>query len=343
MIRRLVTSSLLLLAVACGGAASPEPAKEPTPAASASAAAPTQTAPVSTAPAETKPQPAEADAPLPTPGPPVVTLVDPGAEPRKALRYRFGKAAETPVMDMQLGMAIRGVGSGAREIAMPTMRVGLDVKPTSVDGDGTITTAFEMKKVDMLDDRPLPAEMKQKLTGEFQKMVGLKGRSVVTARGVMQEASIDVPPGVPQSVQQLLDGMKDSLRNFACPFPEEAVGKNARWEVKTVVAGPLTIVQKATYVLKELTDKSVVFDVTLVQEAPPQVMKSAQSLPPGAIMRLERYTGGGSGTVKIALDKITPTSAWKLTSSSEMGVTAGDQHQKVGVEMAMDLKVRPSK
>jgi hypothetical protein len=345
MIRRLLTSSLLVLAVACGGAAAPEPAKEPTPAASASAmaTAPAQTAPASAAPAETKPQPPEADAPLPVAGPPVVTLIDPGAEPRKALRYKFGKAAETAIMDMQMALAIRGVGPGAREITMPTMRMRFDVKPTNVDRDGTLTTLFEMKKIDMLDDKPVSAEMKEKLTGEFQKMVGLKGRTVVTARGLTQEAAIDVPAGMPQSVQQLIDSMKDSLRNLACPFPEEAVGKNARWEVKTVVTGPLTIVQKATYALKEATDKSVAFDVTIVQEAPPQVMKSAQSLPPGATMRLEQYAGGGSGATKIALDKITPTSALKLTSSSEMQVTAGDQHQKVGIDLAMDLKVKSSK
>jgi hypothetical protein len=165
----------------------------------------------------------------------------------------------------------------------------------------------------------------------------------VTSRGEPKQVTLDAPPGLPQNVQRLVDGLRDSLRNLTCLFPEEAVGENAKWEVKTALAGPITMVQKATYTLRNATDKGVAFDVTLAQEAPPQAINLAQALPQGTTMRLSKYAAVGSGTSKVTLAKITPTSSMKLTSTTEMDISAGTQPHTMSVEVTMDVRFKPSK
>ena len=337
---RVLAFSLSVLA-ACGGT---KPASEAgtTPAASSSAAAaPTPSA--SNA-ATNPPSPVDTAPQLPQAGPPVVTVVDPGAEPRKALRYAFKKTTETMIMDMKMDLTLAlGAAGKSPKVSMPTVRTSFTITPTDVDADGTLTSNVEMKKVDVLDDRPIQPEMKKKLNAEMQKIVGLKGKTVVTSRGVTKEATIEMPPGADASVAQLVDSIKDSLRNMSSPFPEEPVGKGAKWDVKTVVAGAITIEQTASYQLKEMNDKGVTNAVTVSQKAPPQAMKPNDKLPPGATMALRSHTGTGTGTQKVTFDKITPVSTLKLDSKSEMSVTQGGSTSPIGLEMTIDLTVKPAK
>lgn len=339
---RVLAFSLSILA-ACGGSKTPASEAGTAPTTSASTAAPAPSASASTASTST-PKPVEPTPDLPKAGPPVVTVIEQGAEPRKALRYAFKKTAETMVMDMKMDLTIGlGAGGKAPKVSMPTVRTSFTMTPTDVDADGTLTANVEMKKVDVLDDRPIAPEMKKKLSAEMQKIVGLKGKTVVTSRGVTKEATVEVPPGADPSVQQLVDSIKDSLRNMSSPFPEEPVGKGAKWEVKTVVQGVLTIEQTATYQLKEVNDKGVTNGVTVAQKAPPQPMKANDKLPPGATMALKSHTGSGTGTQKVLFDHMTPTSQLKLDSKSEMSVTQGTQTSPIGLEMTIDLTVKPGK
>jgi hypothetical protein len=279
---------------------------------------------------------------LPQAGPPTVTVLEAGQEPRKPLRYAFKKAAETTLMDMKMELQITGLGAQSPKVTMPTIRMTFDMKPQSVDADGTLTSQMEMKKVDILADKQISADMKDKLAKEMNQFVGLKGRTVVTSRGVTKEATVEVPPGASQSAQQLMDSIKDSLRNMSSPFPEEAVGKGAKWEVKTVVAGVMTIVETATYTLKDVSDKTATFDIAVQQTAPPQPMKPTMPLPKGTTMSLKSHEAKGKGDKKISLDRVTPVSNLKINSKSEMEVAVpqGDR-QRIGLSMTLELAVKP--
>lgn len=345
MKRNLILWLAAVILIACGSTVAPPATPEHTPKDAAPQATETVMSAASGAPSampapETTATAQAAEPPLPQPGPPVVTLIDPGAEPRKPLRYTFKKAAETLVIDMTMDMSIQSPAMPINA-KMPTMRMTLDVKPSNVDADGTVTADMVVKKTEILDDRPIPPEAKKRLEAAVQKVVGLKGHSVTTARGVNKESTVEASGNEPPETKQLLDSMKDSLATMSSPFPEEAVGKGAKWEVKVVISGPMTIVQKTTYTLKEATAKGATFDVVLVQNAPPQALKATAQLPPGATMKLKSHTGNGTGTQKVTFDKITPVSQIKMTSSSRMEVNVESQTQAVGVDMILQMAVKP--
>jgi hypothetical protein len=337
--------------LACGGPTAAPQSPDTKPEASASAApATTGAAPVasaSPAPAApvATPEPAQAaaDPPLPQAGPPVVTLIDPGAEPRKPLRYAFQKKAESVEMDMKMSMAMNVGGRASPMMTMPTIRMTLELKPESIDKDGTVTATVLAKKAEVLKDAPVPPEVLTKLSEQIQGMVGLKGRAVITSRGFTKEASMEAPPNAAPQLKQILDSMKDSLRDMSMPLPEEPVGKNAKWEVKTVIVSQLTTAQKATYTAKELGAKSATLDATVVQNAPPQRVQTPPNMPAGALVHLDSHSASGSGTVKLSLDKMTPTSSMKLAAKSVMSITLGADHQDIGTDLAMEMSIKPSK
>ncbi len=347
LLRRRSSLLLALVLSACGGSAPPaespsEKAPPSAPTASATVSATPSAAAVTPAPAPSSTAPASEDPPLPTPSAPVVKLVDPGAEPRQPLRYAFSKKPETIQMDMRMAMALT-MGDVARpKTTMPTIRIRSEIKPVSVDKDGTLTATVETKSVDVLSDAPLPKEIQDKLKKEMSGIVGLKGRTVVTSRGEAKEASIDVPKDAPPQAKKIVESLKDSLRDLSLPFPAEPVGKNAKWEVKSVVATQLTTAQTTTYVIKELSGKALGLDVTLVQEAPPQKLETPPGLPAGATIHVDSHKANGAGSVKIALDRLTPTSTMKLSARSQTTVTLGSEKQSAVSELEMDLAVKPA-
>lgn len=346
--RRAAPVALALL-LACGG---PTPSQTPdtkdvapdaaAPAAPSASAAPSAAAAAPKDAGAGDRSQAPASEALPQPGPPVLTLLDPGAEPRKPLRYVFQKKNETVELDMKMSMAMTAGGRASPNMAMPTIRVTMDIKPTAVDADGTVTAAVETRKVDVLKDNPLPKDLQEKLVKDMAAIVGIKGKTVVTSRGLTKEAALDAPASAPPQVKQILDSMKDSLRDMSMPLPEEAVGKNAKWEVKTVLAAQLTSVQRTTYVAKDIADKSVVLDATVVQTAAPQSVATPPNMPPGATLHLDSHEAAGSGKVKLALDRFTPTSTMKIASKSVMTVTMGNEKQALGTDVTMEMSVKPA-
>lgn len=270
-------------------------------------------------------------------------VLDPGTEPRKQLRYTFQKRPETMQLDMKMSMTMNAGGRTSPKVTMPTIRLLNEIVPVSVDPSGTLTATFEAKKVEVLNDEAVPDEMRKKLTSDMKTVVGLKGRTVVTARGVAQEVSIEAPPESPESVQQIVENLKDSLRNLALPLPEEAVGKGARWEVRNVAAAQMTTVQTSTYTLRDVQTKKATMDMKVALTAPPQDLHPAKPLPPGTSVKLVSQSATGDGTVTVSLDRCTPTSSVKIASSTKMDVTSGEEHQVLGVEATIDVKVKPVK
>lgn len=332
----------LCLVLGCGGPSSP--AEEPAPpAASESAdAGATSSAPVD---ASVAPTPAEAaQEPLPELGPPVVTLLDPGAEPRRALRFTWKKTAESGLMDMKMGLAMSMADRPSPPpMEMPTIRMRFDLKPESVTPDGALKAVFELKKVQLLADRPLPDELKKEMETVLQKLAGLRVLETISSRGIVQETSVEAPADLPPQVQQMVENMKDSLRNVSNPFPEEPVGKNAKWEVKTVVDGTVRLVQTATVTLDDVKDKQVSLSVGLVQTAPKQPMRSSTPLPNGAKMMLESHVGTGSGKTKVALDGLVPTSTVKVDVQDESVVMVGDERQRIDVKLGIETSMKPGR
>src|SRR4051794_9679106 len=81
-----------------------------------------------------------AAAPVADDGETKVVLVEAGAEPRRALRYVYGKNVETVQLDTKLGSSTPRKGVPEPDDSwLQTIRLVMTLTPVSVDGTGALT------------------------------------------------------------------------------------------------------------------------------------------------------------------------------------------------------------
>lgn len=343
---------VLLLAAACGD---PPPAKAPDlggTAPDAGAAAPGKeevrptsevkpTSEIKPAPdtsAEVKPA-AKSDVVVATP--PTLKVLDTGAAPKKALRYVFkAGTTERAEMDMRVGVAM---GNGMK-IDMPTVRTTMRLEGKEVTPEGDLRLAFDTEKVEVLDDKPLAPELRGKLEKELGGLVGLKGKSRISPRGVASEVGFELPATTPEPVRAQVEGMQDGIRNMYVPLPEEPVGKGARWEVgwHLPVNGAAMDV-KVLYAVQKVDDTGLTADITTTFAAPPEQTMNLPGLPPEAKAVLVSLSGKGNGKASPVFAKLVGNGENRVTMATAFRVTAGPQKVDQKTNTDMTVVIRPAK
>jgi hypothetical protein len=263
-----------------------------------------------------------------------------GAAPKKALRYAI-PAGQKSSMDLtiNIGMSMNVAGI-AMPMDMPGMKMTAETAVTNVDpnGDITYTLAFTGLTIDAAANaNPAVAAAFQ---GAAANITSMKGTSTITSRGVTKSSKMEV--GDP-TMQQMLGQMTSTIENLSNPFPEEAVGVGAKWEVRqAVVAGGQTSFVKTEYELVAFDATTVTLKTKMEQTAPPQPVSNA-ALPPGTEIALEKLTGSGTGTTRISLNSLVPTVEMNSTIVSSMVMSMGGATQPVSTDMTMKMSIAPAK
>jgi hypothetical protein len=344
LIRRPLLAILLsTAAVACTNNAAPQDAA-PTPA-TAKEKAPAEAAPP-TPTTSLPPKEVSLSAPKAAPlaGPtPEIKVIDAGAEPRAALRIHAVTGQEQPMnMTMTIGMAMN-MGAGASPyIKMPPTEMLMSTKVTSVSSSGDFRYEFELTGVDVKAQADTQPEMVEAMRGAMAGIVGMRGYSVVSSRGEVREAEFELPPNAPAQIQQQLQGMRQSMQQIAVPFPEEAVGVGARWEVVAAIPdlNGLSLTQSASYELVGIEGETVRLKTSISQVAEPQIMK-APGMPPGAQVRLESMSSSGQGETTLNLGKLVPLAAkMQMGMKMAMDIDASGSRQKMAMSMDMGFELR---
>jgi len=271
--------------------------------------------------------------------PPTVKLLAPGAEPRTALRYTIAansKARAEMTMNMTMAMSVAGM---SMPMNMPGMKMTIDLAVTNVaaNGDFSYDVAFTGFTMDAgADGNPLAAA----LESVQSSITSMKGSATVSNRGVTKTSKMDAAD---PTVSQALGSMTSEAQNFSMPFPEEAVGVGARWEVRQASTnGGQTIFQKTTYEVTSIAGPAVTMTVKSEQTAPPQSV-SNPNLPAGAEIYLDKMTGTSEGKVTIRLDNLVPTSEMTSTSSMSMTMNMGGQSQPLASDNTTKITIAPAK
>jgi hypothetical protein len=268
-------------------------------------------------------------------------LLDPGAEPRAPLRYKFRVGQpEKMIMDMQMDMTMNPPGQNKISIVMPTMQFTSTIEPKSVTPEGDLDYTFTTDKADLLDDRPLPAEVRNKVASELKLIIGLKGEGVVTSRGLTKRAEYDIPPGVSPQVAQMIENMKQSLRQIATPFPLEPVGIGARWKTtSTIKSKVFNFVQIATFSLVSLKGNHATLQVQIEQRAPAQVVKM-DGVPADVKTSLDSYQGRGAARPVLDLDHLVSKVESEVEVHARFKAEQGTESATFGNDLKLKLKIR---
>lgn len=334
---------LSLLLVACGGPTAPPAPPPPETNTAATDAAP-PLAPTAEAPKQEAAPDAEAPK-APEPMPPTVKVVDAGAAPKKALRYRF-KAGVTEYveMDMKMAMSMSMGGRAAPKTDLPTVRTIMKVESKEVTPEGDLRCTFDAEKVDVLKDVTIDPKMRGALEHELAGIVGMHGKARISSRGVASETDFELPPQASPRLKSQMDSMRDAIRQMYVPFPEEEVGKGAKWQVTSRVplSGAL-MDTKMLYTLTKLENDGVSADVETTLSAQPNQPMQVAALPPGATATLESLSGKGSGKVAPSFVHLASNGSNKLSMESTFSVAM--RGEKVQMTMQSDIGVtsRPGK
>ncbi len=328
-----------MLVAACGSP--PPPKDDGAPVTSAKSAEPVASAPtpVETASAASSVAPT---AVTPPPAPKsVIKIESNGKEPRRALRYAWKSAKESDAqLDLKMKMSLNIAGRSLATPELPTMRSVFHMSPQKVDDRGSMTYAFEVRSFDLLKDAPaspLVASMK----GELGKLVGLKGTSTVSERGVPESVELEVPANMTPQVQQLIESVRQQMSEIAVELPEEPIGKGAKW-VKTahLTLGGISMDQISTFTLTDLTGDRLQLDSAVVQIAPPQEVKQP-GLPEGAKVSLQSLDTKGSNRGQYELSALVGKASGKATSKILMNIEAKGQKQPMETKTELTTSIAP--
>ncbi|MHC4560474.1 MAG: formylglycine-generating enzyme family protein, partial [Planctomycetota bacterium] len=183
-----------------------------------------------------------------------VKLLDPGAQPRKALRYKFqANRTEKMVMETSMAMVMEIRGQKRLETQVPATRMTMSIDSKEVSPEGDLHYEFELEQVEVLPKPGANPATINAMKQQMSSMQGLRGSATVTSRGFTKDTEIRPPPGIDLQNKQSMDEMKKSMDRMSAPLPEEPVGRGASWQVTMPVETlVMELAQVVTYTLTEI-------------------------------------------------------------------------------------------
>jgi hypothetical protein len=136
----------------------------------------------------------------------------------------------------------------------------------------------------------------------------------------VHDLKLKVPPGFPDGVQQMLQGMNQQFESMVPPLPAEPVGIGGKWRVVTRTASAgADLVQFATYTLKARNGSKATFQVNLVQLAAKDEIRPP-NMPAELSARLSSFKSTGKGENELDMKHVAPDSG-RVVVQSEMDLT----------------------
>jgi hypothetical protein len=283
----------------------------------------------------TSPDPSQVGAAWPAA---TVSVLDLGRPPRHKLRYSWRvDRREELTMDLRT-VASTDVGDAhAADIALPPVRIVVAIDPSGVSPEGDLRFDWHVVSTDVGADPRVPSQLAGGMRDEVAAITHLAGTGVGTARGLAEAITID--PGTAtmgESNGQMIEQVRQTLRDVAVPFPETDVGLGARWQkVSQLASKEARITQSDTFRLRSFAGRTGAVDDALAQTAPPQALR-ATGMPAGALAQMESMLA--SGTAKMVFDETRLVAQTTIESTTTM-IVSGHSEGDPARRMTMILRV----
>jgi hypothetical protein len=303
-------------------------------------------------------EPAEGSAPAPAPARPpgpqpmraTVTLVEPGKPPRKRLRYSFRvqPKPQNEALRLELRTSLsQAVGdAGVPDITLPPVTIVIAIEPQSVTAEGDLLTyAWHVVRATSSPGSS-PAQIAEGMRAEVAAVGHLSGTGVVDWQGISRGVSTDPPdadasdPGSrsvgADGTGQMVEQIRQTLRDMAAPFPMEDVGAGARWtKASELVSKEAVLTQTDAFTLTSLQGGTGTLDDVLAQTAPAQVLRGP-GLPDGAEARMESMLASGQAKTRFDLSRLVPQT--KFDGSTTMVLSSAAPREEAR-RMTMSLRI----
>lgn len=174
-----------------------------------------------------------------------VTLLEPGAEPRAALRYKLAPGARYTVTQTRQGVsrvaASLAAGSAIRQEGpeyIPRTVLTLEIVIREVRPSGDYAFDITITDARAEDDGNAPPSAVRIATGELQLLKGLAGRGVINDRGMLSQVEFTLPADAKQVLRDVFRDTAILPTESVMTLPAEPVGAGAVWQVDSEVSAP---------------------------------------------------------------------------------------------------------
>lgn len=276
--------------------------------------------------------------------PPIVKLVYPGAEPRHPIRYAIANGrSEHFTMDLSTDLALQMAGVSLPSFKLPTMRMAADVVVTGLTASGDVSYTVAMTDFKLVNTADVDPNILAALQGSSADVKSITGGATISARGISRDTKLDTSKVTNRQMAEMINSLTSTIQQLSLPFPEEAVGSGAEWEVRqTSVVNSAQTFQHVTVDLVSLDDASCTLKLMTDLTAPPQPV-TAVGLPADVQASLENMRGSGTGTVTIHFNSLVPTSQGSMSTSATIYVAKGGDSQLVSTQTTVRVSVAPAK
>jgi hypothetical protein len=269
-----------------------------------------------------------------------VVLVEPGAEPRRVLRYRVTpgdriglRMTNRLAVEMKLGEPDPDLGEPP-DTSIPEFVMECDVSIEDVAPEGRIDFLWEVNSIGV-------SAVEGDAPTLFSELEGTRIRcscsptGIGTVRSIESEDVAEVEDN--PILKSLTSGLGNGIHEVTVPLPEEPVGIGARWEVtRTVTQMKLRLIQTTIYELTGSTDDTARIHVAVAQTATEQKIE-LPGVPSGAEVRIASLHAGGSGDVELRLTEIVPVAS-SLSMKIEAELEVRDEEESHTIEMDQRLE-----
>ncbi len=272
-----------------------------------------------------RPQPASAlpvEKKLSRAGEPIVTVLEPGAEPRKVLRFRPKVGdKQTAVFMMKLTMEPGPLTN------LPAIEEPTEIVIKNVSTNGNIAYESLIKDVRLLAGSGAPAQGMVDMKAAFSIMKGIITSSVMSSRGSNRRAQYKNPKTdriLPAIVSLFHGQMHMALDNIV--LPEEAIGAGGKWELRKESQNS---VETTVYEIVSIENNRVTVRTTHTASESTQNTKG------------RAMTAGGSGEMTIDLTRVVPAKGnlvYRLEGSEPDGPGGTNVIMKMRTEVRIETK-----
>ncbi|NEO83559.1 MAG: hypothetical protein F6J87_04760 [Spirulina sp. SIO3F2] len=254
--------------------------------------------------------------------------------------FRFAPSVgsqQTTVMAIQAATTVGGKQGIA--LTLPAIAITIETTVMEANADtGSYRGQFIYQAVEVGDGETLPPGASDSIRQQLQALVGLNGEFAIDAQGNLTDFSLELPTTSDNPVaQQILQQVSEALKQLSNPFPAEAIGVGAQWQVtQDVAVSGIEVTQTTTYELLDYQGNNLTLAFKTDQSGSGS-LADFPGLPEGFDPQIESLNSTGEGTLTLNLEQLLP-STLQVQSETEMVMTI----KPPNASQPIDLQVQVS-
>ena len=268
-------------------------------------------------------------------------VLDAGAEPREALRYKIAPGTTTTAT-MEFGLASLATSrKGAALSVTPGVRLHVVSGPSMQGKRGSTRFDVRIVKAEAIVPPGLDPVVAQDLNKSASVLNNVGGWVEVDDLGTIQRTELNEAAkrsDVPVRLLVMIINARTSLARVV--LPAEPVGAGARWEArKDLVLYGFKVSQVDTYTLTEKVGDELKLNVQIQQNALPQTITFEEE---GVELSVESFKMNATGEVIANLNALEANAAASGDSVGMLKVKTVDGVEEVEIDRAFQVRMTVS-